>query len=86
MWMTGRARAAASTWWISAPSRRHRRHRLRGDYGILADPLATTMANTERQRLLGWLDALDDAGITPTVIRLPHGDSQETATRGHLFS
>ena len=43
-----------------------------GEHGILADPLATTMANTERQRLLGWPDALGAAGITPTVVRLPH--------------
>ena len=40
------------------------------------------MANTERQRLLGWLDALPRAGITPAVVRLPHGDSQETGDQG----
>src|SRR4249919_752720 len=26
-----------------------------GEYGIVTDPLATTLANTERERLLGWL-------------------------------
>ena len=53
-----------------------------GEYGILPDPLATAMANTERQRMLGWLDALDDAGVSPVVVRLPHGDSQETGDQG----
>ncbi|WP_426563499.1 LacI family DNA-binding transcriptional regulator [Angustibacter sp. McL0619] len=43
-----------------------------GDFGLLTDPLAADTAHTERQRLLGWLDALDVAGITPTVVRLPH--------------
>jgi DNA-binding LacI/PurR family transcriptional regulator len=43
-----------------------------GEFGILADPLSATTVNTERQRLLGWLDALDAAGIVPTVVRQPH--------------
>jgi DNA-binding LacI/PurR family transcriptional regulator len=53
-----------------------------GEYGIVPDPLSTTLANTERQRLLGWLDALRGAGITPAVVRLPHADSQETGVQG----
>jgi DNA-binding LacI/PurR family transcriptional regulator len=43
-----------------------------GEFGILSDPLEATTAYTERQRLLGWFDALDAAGITPTVVRQPH--------------
>jgi DNA-binding LacI/PurR family transcriptional regulator len=43
-----------------------------GEFGILADPLQATAAYTERQRLLGWLDALSAAGIEPTVVRHPH--------------
>jgi DNA-binding LacI/PurR family transcriptional regulator len=53
-----------------------------GDYGLLADPFATTMANTERQRMLGWTDALSDAGIAPSVIRLPHTDPWGTGHDG----
>ena len=49
-----------------------------GEFGILSDPLSAASANTERQRLLGWVDALDSARITPTVVRLPHADAQET--------
>jgi DNA-binding LacI/PurR family transcriptional regulator len=46
-----------------------------GEYGILADPLASAGGFTERQRLLGWLDALSASGVTPTVVRQPHGES-----------
>ncbi len=53
-----------------------------GPYGALAHPLATTMANTERQRLLGWSEALKDARITPTVVRLPHTDPQDIGYDG----
>jgi DNA-binding LacI/PurR family transcriptional regulator len=49
-----------------------------GRYGELADPLAATKANTERQRLLGWLDALTLADIRPTVIREPHGHPHDS--------
>jgi DNA-binding LacI/PurR family transcriptional regulator len=53
-----------------------------GEYGVLPHPLATPMANTERQRLLGWSDALDEAAITPTVVRVPHIDPEEIGARG----
>jgi DNA-binding LacI/PurR family transcriptional regulator len=44
-----------------------------GQHGTLAQPLAGVTAYPERQRLLGWLDALTPAGITPTVVRERHG-------------
>jgi DNA-binding LacI/PurR family transcriptional regulator len=43
-----------------------------GEFGILTDPLEATTAYTERQRLLGWFDALEAAGIVPTVVRMRH--------------
>jgi DNA-binding LacI/PurR family transcriptional regulator len=49
-----------------------------GEYGVLTDPLAATAAYTERQRLLGWLDALEAARIAPTVVRLPHDNPDQT--------
>jgi DNA-binding LacI/PurR family transcriptional regulator len=49
-----------------------------GDLGILEDPVAGTPTNTERQRLLGWHDALTPADVAVTTVRLPHGDPQET--------
>ena len=41
-----------------------------GPVGIMADPLAAAgEAFVTRQRMLGWLDALNAAGITPTVFQ-----------------
>jgi DNA-binding LacI/PurR family transcriptional regulator len=49
-----------------------------GEYGVLARPLEAVLGNTEKQRVLGWLDALVPAGIAPTVVRLPHSDPDDT--------
>ena len=49
-----------------------------GKFGVVTDPLETATAYPERQRLLGWFDALDAAGIKPTVIRQPHADAQDS--------
>jgi DNA-binding LacI/PurR family transcriptional regulator len=43
-----------------------------GEYGVLDEPLRTTLANTERQRLLGWLDGFAAPRVTPLVVRTPH--------------
>ena len=48
-----------------------------GEFGVLTDPLEATTAYTERQRLLGWLDALGAAGIEPTVVRQPHANPDD---------
>jgi DNA-binding LacI/PurR family transcriptional regulator len=48
-----------------------------GEFGILPDALEATTAFTERQRLLGWFDALGAAGIEPTVVRQPHVSPDE---------
>jgi len=40
-----------------------------GPVGIVDDPLAAVRGHPPRQRMLGWLDALDDAGIVPTVVQ-----------------
>jgi DNA-binding LacI/PurR family transcriptional regulator len=50
----------------------------RGEYGVVADPLAATTVHTERERLVGWLDALRPKGLEPVVLRRPHGDPQDT--------
>ena len=47
-----------------------------GEFGVLTDPLEAASAYTERQRLLGWYDALEAAGIEPTVVRQPHARSR----------
>jgi DNA-binding LacI/PurR family transcriptional regulator len=48
-----------------------------GEFGVLTDPLEATAAYTERQRLLGWLDALGAAGIEPIVVRQPHASPED---------
>ncbi|MDT4975886.1 MAG: hypothetical protein QOG98_1644 [Pseudonocardiales bacterium] len=48
-----------------------------GEYGVLASPPETLVANTERQRLLGWTDALGAADIEPVVIRQPHAEPDD---------
>lgn len=58
----GHRRIALVTWGVA------------GQYGVLEDPLRTTVAYTERQRLLGWLEGLRTAGVQPLVVRHPHDD------------
>lgn len=50
---------------------------LAGQYGVFTELPRTELANTERERLLGWYEPLRAAGITPVLIRLPHSDSYE---------
>lgn len=40
-----------------------------GPYGLVADPFAGRAAYAPRQRMLGWHDALERAGIRPAVVR-----------------
>jgi DNA-binding LacI/PurR family transcriptional regulator len=53
-----------------------------GEYGVLDDPRSATMAYGESQRMLGWLDALDVAGVVPSAVRIPHGDPHGTGYAG----
>ncbi len=36
--------------------------------GLIADPLAVTAGHVTKQRMIGWMEALDKAGVHPTVI------------------
>ena len=51
-----------------------------GDVGILDDPLTAAVAQVERERIRGWLEALTAAGIEPVTVRVPHTDP---AQNGH---
>ena len=53
-----------------------------GAYGVLEDPRSATLAYGESERMLGWLDALDSAGVVPTAVRIPHGDPHATGYAG----
>jgi DNA-binding LacI/PurR family transcriptional regulator len=48
-----------------------------GDVGILDDPLTAAVAQVERERLRGWLEALTAAGVEPIAVRVPHTDPAE---------
>ncbi|MGH8825701.1 MAG: LacI family DNA-binding transcriptional regulator [Jiangellaceae bacterium] len=53
-----------------------------GPYGLVADPLAGRAAYPPRQRMLGWLDVLDPAGIRPTVVRqTPYSERVDEGAR-----
>jgi DNA-binding LacI/PurR family transcriptional regulator len=49
-----------------------------GPRGLVYDPLASSFGHPQRQRVLGWLDALSAAGITPTTVQIEH-DSEDDA-------
>jgi DNA-binding LacI/PurR family transcriptional regulator len=53
-----------------------------GDFGIVTNPLDTILAHAERQRMLGWLEALGEADIEPIVVRQPHADPQDNGYDG----
>ena len=40
-----------------------------GPYGLLPDPAKVRAAHAPGQRMRGWLEALEPAGITPTVVQ-----------------
>jgi DNA-binding LacI/PurR family transcriptional regulator len=50
-----------------------------GSVGIVDDPLAEVQGHPPRQRMLGWLDALEAAGIVPTVVQTTT-DTRNAAT------
>jgi DNA-binding LacI/PurR family transcriptional regulator len=41
-----------------------------GTSGLLDDPLAAVTGHPQRQRLLGWLDALEPAGVRPVTFQV----------------
>jgi DNA-binding LacI/PurR family transcriptional regulator len=50
-----------------------------GTFGLVEDPLADARAYPPRQRMLGWLDALEGAGLVPTVAQAPSGGGGHAA-------
>lgn len=49
-----------------------------GEYGVLSTVPTREVANTERDRLAGWTEPLERAGISPVIVRLPHGDAHDS--------
>jgi DNA-binding LacI/PurR family transcriptional regulator len=56
-----------------------------GPNGIVADPLAAANGHTTKQRMLGWLDALNAAGIQPTVVQEWPSDERSGNEAGRLL-
>jgi DNA-binding LacI/PurR family transcriptional regulator len=56
-----------------------------GPAGLLPDPRAARSGYVSRWRLLGWLDALDAAGITPTVVQERSYSTQEQESGAWLL-
>lgn len=50
-----------------------------GPVGVLDDPVGAATNHVSRERMLGWLDALDEAGIRPVVVQ--HRRSGEDSGR-----
>ncbi len=55
-----------------------------GETGILADPHAPVEGHPTRQRLLGWLDVLDAAGIDPPVVQAAGNNENEAHEAARL--
>ena len=56
-----------------------------GPRGILEDPLGAAHGHPQKQRLLGWFDALEGAGAHPTVVQAQHNDDAEANTAAALL-
>ncbi|WP_205751977.1 LacI family DNA-binding transcriptional regulator [Cryptosporangium phraense] len=58
---------------------------LRGPQGLLEDPREDVGGYASRERLRGWLDALDAAGIVPVATRQRNDSVEETAAAARLL-
>jgi len=45
-----------------------------GEFGVLDDPLTAAVAQVERERLRGWLEALTTEVVEPVAVRVLHTD------------
>ena len=48
-----------------------------GPPGPVADPLAKTFGHPQRERMLGWLEVLESAGVEPTMVQVEHYSDEE---------
>jgi DNA-binding LacI/PurR family transcriptional regulator len=57
---------------------------IEGETGILTNAVATVEGHPTRQRLLGWLDVLQSAGIDPPIARAAGNTEHEALEAAHL--
>jgi len=55
-----------------------------GPHGVLMSIPREPLPHTERQRLLGWNDALAPVRVEPVVVRLPHGNPYDVGYEAGL--
>jgi DNA-binding LacI/PurR family transcriptional regulator len=48
-----------------------------GPHGIVEDPVAAAQGHPQKQRMLGWWDVLEEAGILPTVVQTQNNSQDE---------
>lgn len=53
--------------------------------GIVTDPVGSAVGHVVKQRMLGWLDALEAAGIRPTVMQQPPSDEAAGVEAGRVL-
>jgi DNA-binding LacI/PurR family transcriptional regulator len=56
-----------------------------GPAGIVTDPLAVVEGHPQRQRMLGWLDVLDEAGIAPTIAQARHNSDEHARDMANML-
>jgi DNA-binding LacI/PurR family transcriptional regulator len=47
-----------------------------GPHGLVTEPVTAAEGHVTKQRMLGWLDALEAAGIRPAILQLPSSDER----------
>jgi DNA-binding LacI/PurR family transcriptional regulator len=56
-----------------------------GPHGIVPDPVAAARGHPQKQRLLGWLDALEAVGIEPTVVQVRNNGEDDASGAARLL-
>jgi DNA-binding LacI/PurR family transcriptional regulator len=55
-----------------------------GPRGIVADPVAAATGHPQKERILGWLDALGAAGVEPTVVQAQVNSDDEAVDAARI--
>jgi len=58
---------------------------LDGPAGVVDGPIEPTGGHPQRQRMLGWMDALDAAGLHPIVVHAPANDDDDADEAARLL-
>jgi DNA-binding LacI/PurR family transcriptional regulator len=56
-----------------------------GVAGVVDDPLADVRGHPPRERMRGWLEALEEAGIEPTVVQTRHDSTEDSMEAARMM-